>query len=409
MSSEGLGRPRRVGRAGRAAYSAPMRCWPTLSVVVPVRDDAEGLPAAMEAVLAQDYPGRLEVVLAIAPSTDGSEAVAARLAADPRVRVVPNPAGSTSAGLNRAVAASTGEVVARVDARAVPEPGYLRRAVELLDETGADNVGGVQRAEGTTPFERAVAAAMTSRFGTGDARFHYGGAPGPVDTVYLGVFRRAALERIGGFDETLVRNQDYELNWRLRDTGGMVWFSPDLVVRYRPRGSLRALARQYFEYGRWKREVVRRHPRSLRWRQAVPPVALVVNLAGLASAVRRRWRGAVIVPFGYLTAVAVAAAVAGRALDLVGRTRLAAVFTTMHHAWAVGFLLGRPAGGDGGGRRRRRGRSAATDGSPVGAHDVGRVALFADPTPVQPHHPGAHLGDCVEVVAHEEDRAGLLP
>jgi glycosyltransferase involved in cell wall biosynthesis len=310
-----------------------MSDWPDVSVVMPVRDDAEGLPGAVAAVLAQAYPGRVEVVLGVAPSRDGTEAAAARLAAgDARVRVVDNPSGSTSAGLNRAIEASTGEVVARVDAHAELEPGYLRRAVEVLRATGADNVGGVQQAVGRTPFERAVATAMTSRLGVGNARFHYGGAPGPTDTVYLGVFRRAALERVGGFDETLVRNQDYELNWRLRATGGTVWFDPELRVRYRPRGSLRALARQYHEYGRWKREVLRRHPRSLRWRQLAPPLALLVNAAGLALGLgSRRTRLALAAPGLYAAALA---ATAPR------DPRLPLVYATMHLAWGAGFLRG---------------------------------------------------------------------
>ncbi len=309
--------------------------WPAVSVVIPARDDAQGLPRAVAALLAQRYAGPLEVVVAVAPSVDATAEVARRLADDPRVQVVANPAGSTPAGLNAAIAATTGEVVARIDARSVPADGYLRRAVELLGETGADNVGGIQQAVGETDFERAVAAAMTSRFGVGDAKFHYGGAAGPVDTVYLGVFRRAALERVGGFDETLERNQDYELNWRLRDTGGTVWFSPDLRVRYRPRGSVGSLARQYFEYGRWKREVLRRHPRSLRWRQLVPPAALLANAAGLLLCVagRRRW---LVVPAVYAAATTVAAAPGGP-----GAARRAAAFATMHHAWGAGFLVGR--------------------------------------------------------------------
>lgn len=321
---------------------------PCLSVVIPVCEDAEGLPAAVRGVLAQDYQGPLEVVLAVAPSADASAAVAAQLAAaDPRVRLVANPQGSTSAGLNLAVAEATAGIVARMDAHAVPGPGYLRRAVELLDDTGADNVGGIQQAVGRTPFERAVAAAMTSRFGAGDARFHYGGPPGPVDTVYLGVFRRSALERVGGFDETLVRNQDYELNYRLRTSGGTVWFSPELRVRYRPRRTLAALARQYLDYGRWKREVVARHPRSLRWRQAVPPAALVANLAGLAAGTMAGRRWALAVPAGYTVAVLTAGTSVGRRLDRRAARWLPVVFATMHMAWGVGFVLGPPRRGQG--------------------------------------------------------------
>lgn len=311
---------------------------------MPLRDEADGLRTAVEGVLGQGYPGEVEVVLAIGPSGDGTEALAAAIAAeDARVRVVPNPAGTTPAGLNAAIAAARGDVIARVDGHAEPLLGYLRRAVELLDETGAVNVGGVQQAEGTTPVERAVAAAMTSRFGTGDAKFHYGGEPGPTDTVYLGVFRADALHAAGGFDESLERNQDYELNVRLRAAGGTVWFDPSLRVRYRPRGSLGGLARQYFEYGRWKREVLRRHPGSLRWRQAVPPVALVGVVAGLVLGTSRRTRWGLLAPGAYAAGVLAATALAGRDLPPSERRLLLAVFATMHGAWGAGFLLGLPA------------------------------------------------------------------
>ena len=328
-----------------------MQPWPSVSVVIPVRDSARDLEQCVQAVLAQDYPGTLDVVVAVGPSTDGTERVAADIAAEHhQVKLVPNQSGVTPAALNAAIKASSGEVVARVDAHAVIPPGYLREAVQTLRSTGADNVGGVQAAAGETTFERAVACAMSSRFGVGNAQFHYGGEPGPTDTVYLGVFRRAALERVGGFDETLVRNQDYELNWRIRDTGGTVWFDPDLRVRYRPRSTLRGLARQYFEYGQWKREVLRRHPRSVRARQLVPPAAVVANVAGLAvGAVSRRHRWALGVPAAYTISAVVASAIAGRGEPPAVQARMPAVFAVMHHAWGAGFLVSL--------RWRRKGRA----------------------------------------------------
>lgn len=303
-----------------------------------VRDGAHHLGEAVDAVLSQDCPAALEVVLAVGPSSDDSRQIAEQYAgADPRVRVVGNPEGTTAAGLNRAIAASTGDVVVRVDDHAVLPPGYVRRAVTLLEATGADNVGGMQQAVGRTAFERAVAAAMASPFGVGDARFRTGGPPGPTDTVYLGVFRRAALHRVGGFDETLRRNQDYELNYRLRATGGTIYFHPDLQVTYRPRSSLRALARQYYEYGQWKQIVVRRHPRSLRWRHLVAPAALLVNAGGLAVGLVGRREG-LVAPGAYTAAVLAASVVEGRRLEARARAWLPPVFVTMHVAWGLGFL-----------------------------------------------------------------------
>ena len=316
--------------------------WPSVSVIMPVRNEEQHLEAAVAAVLAQDYPGEVEVVLAVAPSHDDTGTIAATLpASDPRVSVVDNPTGTTPAGLNRAIDAAAGRIIARVDAHAELTPGYLRRAVEVLDETGAANVGGVQRAVGTTPMQRAVAAAMSSRFGTGDARFHYGGEPGPIDSVYLGVFRAEVLRTLGGFDERLIRNQDYELNIRIRAAGEVVWFDPRLEVVYRPRASLRGLASQYWQYGRWKRVTLREHPGSLRWRQVAPPAAVLANLAGVLGAVGSPWT--LLMPGVYLLGVGAASLmVAGRDLGLL--VRLPAVFATMHHAWGFGFLVGAPRG-----------------------------------------------------------------
>lgn len=324
--------------AGAAAAPHPIdAAWPRVAVIMPVRNEATGLPQAVAAVLDQDYPGDLEVCLAVAPSGDGTEVVAAGIAeADDRVVVVANPAGTTPAGLNAAIRATTGDVIARVDGHAQLSPGYLRRAVETMRRTGAVNVGGIQRAVGTTPFGDAVAAAMSSPFGTGDAAFHYGGAEGPTDTVYLGVFGRAAVEAAGLFDERLERNQDYELNIRLRQAGGVVWFDPALEVAYRPRGTLPALARQYFDYGRWKRSVVRLHPGFVRVRQLVPPATTVAVSVGVAlGTIRRR---ALIAPAGYLVAVAVAAVLVGTSAG--ERLRLTGIFPTMHLSWGTGFLLG---------------------------------------------------------------------
>lgn len=318
---------------------------PHVTCVLPVREDGPALADAVESILRQDYPGLLSVVIAVAPSDDDSEEVATQLAAIyPEVRAVNNPDGSTAAGLNAALAAAEGEVIARVDARARLGEGYLRQAVELLHATGAVNVGGIQAAIGTTTFTQAVAIAMRTPFGAGDARFRTGGTAGPVDTVYLGVFRREALEEVGGFDETLARNQDYELNIRLRERGGVVYFHPDLQVTYEPRTSLRALAYQYLEYGMWKREVVARHPASLRWRQVVPPLAVVANLFGLLGGLTRWRRLTLLVPATYVVATVAASLHAGRGMPPAVTARLPLVYATMHHAWGVGMLVGHRAG-----------------------------------------------------------------
>ena len=312
--------------------------WPAVDVVMVVSNEARHLRDAVRSVLSQDYPGPVVVAVAVGPSRDGTELVAAGLAADdPRVTVVANPSGRTPSGLNAAVAVTQAPVVARVDGHAVLPDGYLRRAVELLEETGAVNVGGVMAAEGTTGFERAVAAAMSSPFGVGGGKFHYGGEPGPADTVYLGVFRRDALAAVGGYDEHFARAQDWELNHRLRGRGGLVWFAPDLRVTYRPRPALPALARQYRDYGRWRRVVMRRHPDSVRWTYLVPPVTVAglgVGAALVAAGRRLGW----LAPGAYAAANLLASGTVGRRMPAAEAVRLPVVLATMHLSWGWGFL-----------------------------------------------------------------------
>lgn len=314
---------------------------------MPVLDEEAHLADSVRAILESSYDGPLQVVLALGPSRDASDAIAIQLAAaDPRVRTVVNPSGRTAAALNAAINAADHDIIVRVDGHAIIPPHYIDIAVRTLDETGADNVGGIMGAEGVTDFERAVAAAMTSWFGVGGAAFHLGGGAGPALTVYLGCFRRSALERVGGFDESMVRAQDWELNHRIRATGGLVWFTPQLRVSYRPRPDLRRLARQYHEYGRWRREVARRHPETVSLRYLAPPLALIgvaggtlLGVAGLITGSRELLLGFAL-PAGYIAADLVASARAARGLPRSSSRWLPAVFATMHGAWGAGFLRG---------------------------------------------------------------------
>ena len=322
--------------------SAP---WPAVSVVMPVLNEERHLRDAVTQVLGQDYPGEFELVMALGPSTDRTDEIAATLVQEhARVRSVPNPRGATPSALNAAIGAAQHEIVVRVDGHALFPDDYIRTAVEVLRETGADNVGGIMAAEGVTPFEQAVACAMTSPLGVGNARFHTGGEAGPADTVYLGVFRREALTRVGGYDESFLRAQDWEMNLRIRESGGVVWFTPRLRVSYRPRANLRALGRQYFDYGRWRRVVIRQHRGSVSMRYLAPPVALVavvggtvVGLAGLAVGAPVLIAG-LLVPAGYVVGVLAGTVATGRGLPRAALLRLPAVYTTMHGCWAVGFL-----------------------------------------------------------------------
>ena len=253
---------------------------------MPVRNEERHLAESVRHVLGQDYPGELELVLAVGPSADRTEELARELAAaHPRVTVVPNPSGKIPAALNAAVRAARHQVIARVDGHALLPPGYLTTTVAALIETGAADVGGIMAAEGVTTFGKAVAWGMTSKAGVGSAAFHTGGGAGPTDSVYLGVYHREAIEQAGGWDEEMLRAEDWDLNYRIRAHGGQIWFTPELRVTYRPRASVRALGSQYFHYGRWRRVIVREHPETASFRYLAPPAAAGLVALGLAAGV----------------------------------------------------------------------------------------------------------------------------
>lgn len=311
---------------------------PAVSVIMPVLDEERYLRSSVRHILEQEYDGELEIVIALGPSSDRTDEIAAELSReDPRVHTVPNPSGRTPAALNAAIETSRHPVVVRVDGHGLLSPGYIATAVRLLTEQGAANVGGIMHAEGETAWERAVAAAMTSRVGVGNAAFHTGGRAGPAETVYLGVFRREVLERQGGYNEEFIRAQDWELNFRIREAGGLVWFSPELRVAYRPRPTVRALAKQYRNYGRWRHVVSRYHSGSISPRYLAAPVALCATAAGVVAGVAvTPW--ALVVPGGYVAAITAGSLPAGKGLSLKARTQIPVALATMHMSWGWGFL-----------------------------------------------------------------------
>jgi glycosyltransferase involved in cell wall biosynthesis len=309
---------------------------PAISVILPVLNEESHLEGAVLSVLSQDYRGPLEVILALGPSRDRTNEIATKLASqDNRVKLLDSPSGKTAAGLNLALAASKSPVVVRVDGHAQIPINYISLIVEILNKTGAVNVGGVMAAVGTTSFERAVAGAMRSPLGVGASRFHTGGEAGEVDTVYLGAFRREALIAIGGFDERFTRAQDWELNFRLRENGGVIYFDPRLHVTYRPRSSVSALAKQYFEYGRWRRVVSRRHSGTINYRYLAPPFALVGFSVSLVLGVLLSSiffiPALVYLLFVVLASLKISTSVGEYLLLLV-------VIPTMHFAWGAGFI-----------------------------------------------------------------------
>jgi glycosyltransferase involved in cell wall biosynthesis len=309
---------------------------PKISVILPVLNESKYLEEAVNAILDQDFTGEFEIVLAVGPSHDGTENIAKALEKkDSRVVIVANPTGRTAAGLNCALAATRYSIIVRVDGHSKIPKNYLALTYEILKESSAVNVGGIMAAQGQSTFEKSVARAMRSPLGVGASRFHTGGGAGSVDTVYLGAFRKQALLAVGGFDERFTRAQDWELNFRLRAAGGTVYFDPRLVVTYRPRGSVKALAKQYFEYGRWRRVVSRRHEGTINYRYLAPPFTVLGVLVSLVS-------GALVSPFLFIPAltyaffILIASARIGKSLTEF--VCLPLILLTMHMTWGMGFL-----------------------------------------------------------------------
>src|SRR6478735_11488266 len=319
---------------------------------MPVLNERAYLRRAVETVLRQDVAGPTELILALAPSTDGTTELAHELAAeDTRIVLVDNPEADIPIGLNRAIQAGSHPTIVRVDAHSELEPDYTRRALATLARVRAANVGGVMRAEGRTPFQRAVARAYNSPVGLGGGAYHGGREEGEAESAYLGVMRRAVLDEVGLFDETIRRGEDWELNLRIRRAGYRVWFDPELSVTYWPRESWARLARQFRATGRWRGELVRRFGRGNSLRFFAPPalvVALVlsvlVGVLQLTGLLTGWW--ALLTSVVYLPVIAYALLIAAWSIGSGGgegwRDKLwtAAVLPTMHLSWGAGFLAG---------------------------------------------------------------------
>jgi succinoglycan biosynthesis protein ExoA len=309
---------------------------PPVSVILTVANEAAHLESAINAILDSQYEGDLEIAIAVGPSHDGTKEIAESLSKrDSRIKVLDNPSGRTPDGLNAAIKATKYEIIVRVDGHSEISRDYINKAVRILNETGAVNVGGIMAAEGITPFQRAVARAMRSPIGVGPARFHTGGSPGSTDTVYLGVFKRSALTAIGGYDKRFTRAQDWELNYRLRSNGGLIWFDPSLQVTYRPRKNPRSLASQYFQYGRWRAAVLRHHKKAANARYLAPPINLISQSVALILGIFIN-QIFLLLPLIYIFAILIASFALGKGWN--EKIRMPLVLIIMHFCWGFGFI-----------------------------------------------------------------------
>jgi len=319
---------------------------PFVSVIMPIRNEGDFIARSLGAVLEQDYPHDcMEVLIADGMSTDQTRAVIADTAAqhpEIAVKILDNPGKIVPTGFNIALRNAAGDIIVRVDGHTVIEPDYVRQCAHLLQQTGADNVGGRMTAIGRGDFGEAAALATSSPFGVGGARFHYSDQEEWVDTVYMGAWPRAVFNRLGGFDEELVRNQDDEFNYRLRANGGKILLSPKINSRYYNRSTPRSLWRQYYQYGFWKVRVLQKHPLQMSPRQFAPPTLTATILGGAVLApfsrvIRTLWLLALgLYALGNLGASwQIARKTDERHLKL-----LPGVFAILHFAYGLGFLHG---------------------------------------------------------------------
>jgi glycosyltransferase involved in cell wall biosynthesis len=310
--------------------------FPPVSVILPILNEERDLSNCISAILQQDYPSEIEVILALGPSEDKTTQIAEKLSvSDSRIKLVSNPTGQTAVGLNLAIKVSSNEIICRIDGHSEISNNYVKTAVEILQQKNAVNVGGLMYADSDSGLQRVVAQAMRSKLGVGPSKFHTGGSAGESDTVYLGTYKKAAVLAAGGFDERYIRAQDWELNYRLRKNGGLIWFDPRLQVTYRPRSTFKKLAKQYFQYGRWRRVISRQHKNTVNFRYLAPPFAVVTNTLSIFFSI-------IINPLFitplliYFCALIIGSLFIGR--KVIDKLIMPFVLATMHFSWGIGFI-----------------------------------------------------------------------
>jgi glycosyltransferase involved in cell wall biosynthesis len=313
---------------------------PRVTIAMPAYNEERYIEACVASVQAQDYPRNLiEILIADGRSTDHTREILARLAtADPRIRMIDNPARLQAAGLGLLVKQATGDVFVRMDVHCEYAPDYVRKCVETLEQTGADNVGGAQRPKAKSSFQRALCAVLTSPLGVGGAKYRSADAEGFVDTVFLGAFRRRVFETVGLWDPGAITNEDAELNQRILDSGGQIYLSRDIVVHYFPRDSFKSLAKQYYKYGRGRARTLLKLG-SFPNVRPVAPFAMVAGATALV-AVPPLWPLAPLAFATYALATAAEAIRVGGKLGPAAVPLVWAMFPVLHASHGVGFAAG---------------------------------------------------------------------
>ncbi len=315
-----------------------------ISIILPIRNEANFIKKSIESILAQDYPqDQIEILIADGMSTDSTrEIVQAYQQTHPRIRILDNPGKIVPTALNAAIRQAKGDIIIRIDGHTLIAPDYVRKCVETLRRTGADNVGGCMTAEGSTSFGKAVAIATSTPFGVGNSKFHYQQAEEEVDSVYMGAWLKQVFTRIGLFDEELVRDQDDEFNYRLREKGGKIILNPEIRSVYTTRSSPLTLWKQYFQYGLWKIRVLQKHPKQMSPRQFIPPLFVLGLLVSVILTLIISWSKWIflLITLSYLVANMAASIVTASKKGWEHLLLLPVAFAILHVGYGFGFLAG---------------------------------------------------------------------
>jgi glycosyltransferase involved in cell wall biosynthesis len=320
-----------------------------VSVIVPCYNEEATIRQLLEAVYGQTYPiNKVEVVIADGLSTDGTRAVVNDFKSNHtelQIRVVDNALRVIPSGLNRAIEAASGKYIVRLDAHSVPSSDYIQNCVYGLENDLGDNVGGVWKIQpgADSWMAKSIAIAAAHPIGAGDARYRIGGVAQEVDTVPFGAFEKELVNHIGKFNETLLTNEDYEFNTRLRLSGGRVWMDPKISSIYYARPTLRELAKQYWRYGYWKAQMLRRYPKTLRWRQIIPPLFVLSLLClSVLSLISRlaRWLLAIIVILYIILIIGIGIQMSLHHKGILYAIGVPLATAVIHLSWGAAFLWG---------------------------------------------------------------------
>lgn len=319
--------------------------FPYVSLIVPILDERKYILVCLDSLLSQDYPSqKTEIIIADGLSTDGTrEIVAEYQKQHPNLRMIDNPDKIVPTGLNITLRQARGEIIILISGHCEIAPDYVSKCVGYILSGKADGVGGPMQTIGETPLSETIAVAMSSPFGVGDSAFRtISGKTIYVDTVSFAAYTRKIIDKVGLYDEELIRDQDDEYNYRIREAGGKLLLAADVQSRYYSRGSLGKLWKQYFQYGYWKVRVLQKHPRQMRLRQFVPPVftSVLLGSALLSLLFSRGWVLLVLVGGSYLLANLAASFVTASKKGWGHLPLLPATFAILHLSYGLGFLIG---------------------------------------------------------------------